>query len=554
MDALGRLEAVDAVERLWRRDATLFSDDPRVQAEVAPWMGWLGLAGSADGSVDECLEVVREMPGGIENVVLLGMGGSSLASLVMCLTLPSVSDAPRLRVLDTSSPRAVDATMRECDPGSSAFIVASKSGGTIEPNSLYAVFREWMERHLGRGDAGRRFFAITDPGSPLESLARDEGFAATLLAPPDIGGRYSALSVFGLLPAIMTRLDARSLLARAVTMEEACRQDARENPGALLASWLADRHGEGRDKVTLVTSDGLASFGLWVEQLMAESTGKSGTGLIPIIETDPTLPTGYGSDRAVVVVRFGDDDALAGWAADVAAQTPVHEITLRDPYDLGAEFVRWEVAIALSGFLLGINPFDQPNVAEAKEVTSRVLSGEQPRLELTLDLGRARAATANIAYGVSALGSTTARGEAVESAGGLSSLATSVVGSLAEGDYLAVLSFVSGDDANGPLVPAVRSVSRRTGKAAVVELGPRYLHSTGQLHKGGPDSGVFLIVTVSDQPRIAVPGQPYGLADLFRAQAEGDFLTLASHGRRVAFVELPSEDDIGELAAAFAEV
>jgi glucose-6-phosphate isomerase len=530
MESAARLEQADAVTRLWSKDPSLFSDDPAVQELVANRLGWLGLAERALPIIERAQEL--GWPGeearaeGISDIVLLGMGGSSLAPLTMREILPSDPMAPGLSVLDTSSPTAVEYVLTGVDPSEAAFVVASKSGGTIEPLSLYAVFREWMDDALGREEAGRRFVATTDPGSPLEELAREEGFREVFPTPRDVGGRYSALTPFGLLPAALAGIDISRIVERAAEMENACRQPVNDNPGARLAAWMHDAYEDGRDKLTLVTSEGLSAFGLWAEQLIAESTGKDGKGVVPVLAHGPKSAEGFGEDRMVAVVRWARDRALSEWAAELSDRLPVIELVLDDEYDLGAEFVRWEVATALLGHLMGINPFDEPNVTEAKEKTAAILAGEieVPRPSFSVD-------------GVEV---TYPAGPPPSQASDLPSLLRDVISSVGEGDYLAVLVFVPGDESfTLALARATDTVSRRTGRTAVLSAGPRYLHSTGQLHKGGPNSGVFLVVSVHPPREIPVPGKDYSLADLIAAQAAGDMLALAASGRRVVGLQLP---------------
>jgi glucose-6-phosphate isomerase len=530
MDSASRLDEADAVTRLWDKDPSLFSADPDVQALVANRLGWLGLAEKAVPVIEfaDSLgwpdEEVRTAS--VSDIVLLGMGGSSLAPLTLRETVRPDAAAPSLAVLDTSSPTAVENGLTGLDPSSTAFIVASKSGGTVEPRSLYAVFRGWLEESMDAETAGARFVATTDPGSPLEDLAREEGFRAVVSTPPDVGGRYSALTAFGLLPAALTGIDVAKIVERAAAMEEACRLPVSENPGAQLAAWMHDAYEDGQDKLTLVTSEGLGAFGLWVEQLIAESTGKLGKGLVPVLESGPDAADSFGGDRMVAVMRWRSDDELAAWAEALSRRMPVTELLLDDSYDVGAEFVRWEVATALLGHLLGINPFDEPNVTEAKQTTAAILAGEiiVPEPSFTVD-------------GVTV---TYPAGEPQSAPADLTSVLRDVVASVEKSSYLAVLAFVFGDETHTrALQKALDKVSRKTGRAVALGIGPRYLHSTGQLHKGGPNTGVFVVVSAQPSGSVPVPGKEYTLADLIRAQADGDMLTLAAHDRRVVGLRLP---------------
>ncbi len=530
MRALQRLAETDAVRRLEQRDPTLFTADVDQRQAVIRRLGWTDLAEKAISRLPLLDQLKTSLLAeGVTDIVLLGMGGSSLAPLVLWRTLQPVSEAPRLHVLDTTFPGTTMDLLGTLSPESTFFLLASKSGTTVEPLALYAIFREWADQALGRVRAGKQFIAVTDPDSPLDTMRGRELMRTSLHAPATVGGRYSALSMFGLAPSALVGLDMPTLISRARAMEAACWQEPDKSPGAHLAAWIADAYEGGRDKLTLILSPELAPFGLWAEQLVAESTGKQGKGIVPVIEHDAARVGGYGSDRAIVMLRLRDDEALAEQASAAVAEAPVYDIALHDAYDLGAEFVRWEVAVALTAALIGVNPFDEPNVTEAKEATRELLAGGLPVPQASVDIN---------GYWVTYAGRTSrADGDMPTSLeGALRPLLSTAVA----GDYLAVLAFLPEDEALlEPLRAAVADFSRRTRLAAMVELGPRYLHSTGQLHKGGPDRGLYMIVTARDRRDVPVPGQSYTLAALFRAQAEGDLATLAGHNGRVLRVDLP---------------
>jgi glucose-6-phosphate isomerase len=532
VNALERLTEADAVKRLAERDTSLFSDDIDVRIAIGQRLGWTDLAAKAPERFTLLGNLALAIAGeGATDVLLLGMGGSSLAPLVFSRMLGPVAGAPTLHVLDTTSPRQIRATLDALDPAKTFVIVASKSGGTIEPLSLYAIARRWLEGSMSRPEAGRRCIVITDPGSSLEKLRQRDLMRVALTAPASVGGRYSALTVFGLAPAALAGIELAPIIERARRMEEACALLAPASPAALLAAWIVDAHAAGRDKLTLVTSASFAPFGLWVEQLVAESLGKHGIGVVPVIEYEPTLPSGYSGDRAVVVIREASDAALAEWAAAVAAEHPVLELTVDGALDVAAEFVRWEWATALAGFLLGVNPFDEPNVTQAKQATSDILSGRTEVPHAAADLEGSWMTFA---------GSLAAPEPLPSSRPGVLGALTR---SLAPGDYLAILAYLPEDERLlGPLRHAATAVSRATGRAVMLELGPRYLHSTGQLHKGGTPNGAFLLITARDRDDFEVPGKPYRLAALHRAQAEGDLVTLAAAGGRALRVDLPSSD------------
>ena len=532
MSYLDRLAAQDGVGRLWRRDPSLFSEDAEARALIADRMGWLGLAERIAADSGPWLEL-RDAWGaeGVEDILLLGMGGSSLAPLVLDRVLRGRDHRPRLRVLDTTSPEQVTRMLRELSPQSTALLLASKSGGTIEPNSLYAIFRSWLDESLGTEAGGARCSAVTDPGTSLEQLARDAGFRATFLAPPDIGGRFSALSVFGMLPAALIGIDLTALAARAVAMEEACRAEPQDNPGAVLGAWIAENHDAGRDKLTLAMSPAIGPFALWIEQLIAESTGKEGRGVLPVIEYESSVPTGYGEDRMIVVNRTEDDMDLAEWAHRLSAHVPVLEHIWSSPMELGGEFVRWEVATALAAHLMGIEPFDQANVAEAKKATADILSGEIRRPAATIHFHGAELA----------FGGPVPEPASIDCLGDAFSL---LIDTLEPGDYLAVLAYLPEDEELlRPLRRAVAALTREKGNAVCLQLGPRYLHSTGQYHKGGPERGSFLVLTAREGADVAIPGRAFTLRELNRAQAEGDMVTLAAHGRPVLRIDIPRWDE-----------
>jgi transaldolase / glucose-6-phosphate isomerase len=446
---LFQIDTDELVERIWARDATLWTG-----GDEAQWLGWLDEPSRYPREqMAEELNKLRRLE--FSACVLLGMGGSSLAPEVLRRATGSSS----LHVLDTTHPAAIRALEARIDPDDTLFIAASKSGTTLETRCHLDYF--WRE--------GRTFAAITDPDSELETLARERGFAAVVWGEPTIGGRYSALSPFGLVPAALTGVDLDRLMARALEMQEACRSE--ENPGLELGVSLGSSWLEGRDKVVMPEANG---FGLWLEQLLAESTGKDGKGLVPAPGESPE-----GADRQ--------------W----------HGLNVADLADVGAEFYRWEFATAVAATMLEVNPFDQPNVQKAKDRTTAVLSGH-----------------------ASVPGTETGPAGTVEE----------LLAAAQEGDYIAVQAFI--DPAReSELAPLVTS-ARETGCVVTTGLGPRYLHSTGQLHKGGPPKGRFIQVVDEPGEEIDIPGRPFGFARLIRAQADGDFAALQERGRPIVRVRL----------------
>jgi glucose-6-phosphate isomerase len=492
---LAALERIEAVRRLWDRDPTLWKGDAGTP-ELRDRLGWLTVMSEMERHLGPLQAFADEARRAFDRVVLLGMGGSSLAPEVLWRTFGRRDGFPPLQMLDSTDPRAVAAVRHGGDPDRSLFIVASKSGTTLETMSLYRYF--WR----ALGGRGQQFVAITDPGTPLERLAREQGFRWLFLNPADIGGRYSALSLFGLVPAALIGVDVEELLRRGSAMAEQCAADVppTHNPGAWLGAVMGEAALAGRDKLTLLTSPRLHAFGLWVEQLLAESTGKEGKGIVPVVD-EPLRPArAYGSDRLFVVVSLAGEQAL-GVRRLASAGHPVVEITLHDEFDLGAEFFCWEFATAVAGVVLEVNPFDQPNVAESKQNTKRVLADPEgigpPEYLRRHDIA--------------------AFLEAVR-----------------PGDYVAVLAFLPPSEENDRRLATVAKALRDRLEAPVtVGYGPRFLHSTGQLHKGGPPRGHFIQLLPADGDDEAIPGEPHSFGDLIAAQAQGDRLALAARGRPV---------------------
>ncbi len=502
------------VRRIWAHDAAVWHADPAHQREIANRLGWLTVARDLRPRATDLVWFAREIrAAGFTRALLLGMGGSSLAPEVFRRVLGRWPGGLDLEVLDTTDPAAVLAAERRGDLATTLFIVSSKSGGTIEVDSLFRYF--FARTHFN----GKQFIAITDPGTALERLAHGHGFRRVFTNPPDIGGRYSALSYFGLVPAALLSVDTGRLLDGAIEMMRRCGPGApaADNPGLLLGLNLGESARAGMDKVTLVLSPRLDALGLWIEQLLAESTGKDGTGLVPVAGEPLGAPAAYGNDRVFVAVELaGDPDpaTAARLAALEAAGHPVHRCRLSDPLQLGAEMFRWEFATAVAGSLLRIDAFDQPNVQEAKTRTGALLKAFEES------------------------------GALPETVPGTAGDVRDLVRGLAPGrGYLGILAFIPFDHATEEAFRAARAVLRdRARVATTFGFGPRYLHSTGQLHKGGPASGAFLVVTCDHAADAAIPGVPYTFAQLQRAQALGDIASLTANGRRVVRLHLPSAD------------
>ena len=512
--------------RLWARDARLWSADGEVQGAIGRRLGWLDGPDFAESRRPELESFAAEIrAAGYRRVLLLGMGGSSLAPEVFARSFPPASGHPRVEVLDDTGPAAVRAARDRAPLEQTLFVVSSKSGTTTETLAFLEYF--WQQRRNPAGAAGRDFVAVTDPGTPLEELARARGFRRVFLNPPDIGGRYSALSYFGLVPAALQGADLKGLADRARDLAGRCGPGAAplRNPGVYLGAVLGTLARLGRDKLTLLFSPGLASLGTWIEQLVAESTGKAGRGIVPVDGEPLADPDAYGPDRVFVAMGLaGEPEPLAPATrrALAARGHPVICWRLRDPLELGAEFLRWEIATATAGAVLGINPFDEPNVAEAKAATRELLE-QDPLPEGELDWQDA---------GLSIFGAP----------GGGADAGTLLRRFLARArpyDYLALLAYLDRTpEVEARLKALRRLLSERLGRATTLGHGPRYLHSTGQLHKGGPNHGVFLILTADGDETVPVPGQPYDFGRLKRAQALGDVQVLRRHGRRVMRVHL----------------
>ncbi len=525
------------MQRLWARDPGLWTGK-----DEASWLGWLAVTEGREERIAACRRLAEEVQArGLSHALLLGMGGSSLCPEVMAVTFGHQPGFPALHVLDSTDPAQVRAVERQVDLPRTLVIVASKSGSTLEPNVFMEYFLERVRKAVGPKEAGSRFVAITDPGSKMEQAASQHGFAHVFHGVPSIGGRYSALSNFGLVPSAAMGIDVARFLDQTERMVQACAAGVPvgENPGAQLGLTLGAAALQGRDKLTLVTSPRLRDLGAWLEQLVAESTGKAGKAVIPVDLERLGPPEVYGADRLFAHLGLaGDADPVqeAALAALERAGHPVVRIAVGDLYDLGQEFFRWELATAVAGSLLGIDPFDQPDV-EASKVETRKLTSEVERtgslpaetplwegegVRLFTD-GRNATALSN-------------------AAGPKPSLADWLGAHLARlgaGDYFALLAYLEMNEPHRELLQAARHAVRdRKRVATCLGFGPRFLHSTGQAYKGGPNSGVFLQVTCDDAADLPVPGRKYTFGLVKAAQARGDFQVLAERGRRGLRVHL----------------
>ncbi|HXG25705.1 MAG TPA: glucose-6-phosphate isomerase [Candidatus Binatia bacterium] len=526
-------------ERLFSRDTSLWTDDPDVAADIADRLGWLDAPAHFAGQV-AALEGFGDgaRESGFDNAVVMGMGGSSLAPDVFHRTFGTVEGYLGLRILDSTDPAAVAATVDDLDPLETLWIVASKSGTTTEPLAFLADAWARVEASLGERSPEQRpgefFVAISDPDRSIRSIPHHDELRETFLNPPDIGGRYSALTYVGLVPASLLGVDIDSLLSTGLAMLALCREpDAALNPGLQLGLAMGGLAAAGRDKLTLVADPAIASFGAWAEQLIAESTGKRGVGIVPVDLEPPRNPSAYGTDRLFVALSLAADGAWGGEAAARAdalerAGHPVVRIELDDPIDIAGEMVRWEVATAIAGAVLGIDPFDQPDVEDAKVRTRRVLEGARGGDGAGADDATDAGDSGGIRVGA-------------HDAVGLSELLKPSLAALRPPNYVAIQAFVAPSDAVDARIAAIRTALAATGCATTAGYGPRFLHSTGQLHKGGPPTGFFLQLT-SDHPRDrAIPGWPYTFGRLIDAQARGDREALQATDRPVVHVHLGSD-------------
>jgi transaldolase/glucose-6-phosphate isomerase len=528
------------VQRLWARDASLWTN-----TDESRWLGWLGIAEEQAAQPEQFAKIEADIrSAGFTHALLLGMGGSSLCVEVLKLTFGKISCHPEFFVLDSTDPAQVHAVEQKLDLAKTIFIVSSKSGSTLEPNIFKQYFFERVKQTVGAADAGKHFIAITDPGSKMEQVAKSDGFRHIFYGVPSIGGRYSALSNFGMIPGAIQGVDIPKFLDRAEEMTHACASSvpADQNPGVVLGAILGTAQKMGRDKVTLFTSPAISDLGAWLEQLLAESTGKQGKGLIPVDREEIGAPSVYGNDRVFVYLRH---DASASVKQDGAvgalekAGQPVVRITVPNTYDVAGEFFRWEIATAVAGSVIGIDAFNQPDV-EASKVETRKLTSEYEQK------GSLPPESPIVADGGILLYTDPKNAAALkQAAGNDTTLATYLrahLNRLNAGDYFALLAYIEMNDVHETVLQTIRHAVRdKKHVATCLGFGPRFLHSTGQAYKGGPNSGVFLQVTCDDPADIAVPQQKYTFGVVKAAQARGDFQVLADRGRRALRVHLGAD-------------
>lgn len=537
-NAIKKLESINAIKRLWAKDATLWKTEEAHTKIINNSLGWTTVARLMKERVGELNDFANEIKNaGFSHIMLLGMGGSSLCPEVFRRTFGRQEGFPELLVLDTTDPDTIADFESRIDLSKTLFIVASKSGSTIEPLSFYKYFFNRVQSV--KENAGENFVAITDPNTLMQKMATEDGFRRIFINPSDIGGRYSALSYFGMLPAALVGLNVDELLSRALKMMEVCSSE-NENFGLTLGAVMGACALEGRDKLTLVADEKIASLGLWIEQLVAESTGKEGKGIVPIAGEDLADASSYGDDRVFVCIHIGAADVYANERLTALAEKgfPVVRHTLQDEYDLCAEFFLWEIATAIAGALLEINPFDQPNVQESKDFTVAILNEFKqndalPEQEATITEGD---------FALYGWTTNLPNAEAMS----LNLCLKTFLQQIKSDDYVALLAYIQETDEHDQLLHSIRlKLREKFNVATTTGYGPRFLHSTGQLHKGGADNGVFIQLTDDDAKDLSIPNEPYGFSILKQAQALGDFGSLEKRNRRAVRFHLGKDTSAG---------
>jgi transaldolase / glucose-6-phosphate isomerase len=542
--ALKDWQTNNKMARLWRGDPSLWTGD-----DEDKWVGWLPIVQDQLAHLKELNAAATDAANaGFTHALLLGMGGSSLCPEVLKITYGKQPGHPQLHVLDSTDPAQIKSIESQVDLARTLCIVASKSGSTLEPNIFKQYFFDRMQQAVGKDKAGEHFIAITDPGSRMQQVAERDHFRKIFFGVAGIGGRYSALSNFGMVPAAIMGLDLSKFLQRTDEMLQACKPEvpADQNPGAVLGAILGALGNLGRNKVTIITSPGIHDLGAWLEQLIAESTGKIGKGLIPVDREALGAPEVYGNDRVFAHLRLADEpDTAQKQALDAlrAAGHPVVEIELADTYDLGQEFFRWEIATAVAGSILKINPFNQPDVEASKIVTRQLTeayekSGKLPEEAALFDDGNIKLFTdERNAANLNRLAGTDHS---------LTGFLRAHLSQLNPGDYMALLGYIEMNGAHEESLQEIRHAVRdRKQVATCLGFGPRFLHSTGQAYKGGPNTGVFLQITCDDANDLPVPEQKYTFGIVKAAQARGDFQVLADRKRRALRVHLPKDVEAG---------
>ena len=521
------------VARLWQKDASLWTG-----TDESNWLGWPTITEEQLAHIDALKQIAADVrKAKFKHALLLGMGGSSLCPEVLRMTFGKIKGFPELHVLDSTDPAQIRAIESKVDLKSTICIVSSKSGSTLEPNIYKQYFFERVKAKVGEKEAGNRFIAITDPGSKMQQVAEADKFRRIFMGVPSIGGRYSALSNFGMVPAAIMGLDVAKFLKNTEEMVKACGASTAvdSNPGVILGNILGVAANHGRDKLTIIASPGIFDLGAWLEQLIAESTGKIGKGIIPVDRERLAKPAVYGNDRVFAHLRLASKPNKAQDAAVAALEKaghPVVRITLPNIYNLGQEFFRWEIATAVAGSVIGINAFNQPDVEASKIETKKLTS----QYEAT---GRLPPESPFFEDQGIKLFADERNAGALKGGAKLADVLKTHLARAGAGDYFAVLGYITMNSANETTLQGIRHAVRDKKKVAtVLGFGPRFLHSTGQAYKGGPNSGVFLQITCDDAKDLPVPGQKYTFGIVKAAQARGDFAVLAERGRRALRVHL----------------
>jgi transaldolase / glucose-6-phosphate isomerase len=523
----------EKVRRLWQNDASLWTG-----TDENKWLGWLGITEEQLAHISDLQNIAADIKkAGFKYALLLGMGGSSLCPEVMEMTFGKADGYPEMHVLDSTDPAQIKALESKVDLSSTICIVSSKSGSTLEPNIYKQYFFERVKEKVGDAEVGNRFIAITDPGSQMQQVAERDKFRKIFKGLPSIGGRYSALSNFGMVPAAVMGVDVAKFLNATNEMVKACGAGtaADSNPGVLLGTIMGVGANLGRDKITFVASPGISDLGAWLEQLIAESTGKIGKGIIPVDREALAKPDHYGNDRIFAYLRLetaADKSQDAAVDALEAAGHPVVRIAVDNIYNLGQEFFRWEIATAVAGSIIGIDAFNQPDV-EASKIETKKLTSEYEKN------GKLPAESPFFEGEGIKLFADEKNTAVLKGKPSLTEILKAHLGRISAGDYFGVLGYITMNDADEKALQAIRLAVRDKKKVAtVLGFGPRFLHSTGQAYKGGPNSGVFLQITCDDAVDLQVPGQKYTFGTVKAAQARGDFAVLAERGRRALRVHL----------------
>ncbi|MCI9629064.1 MAG: glucose-6-phosphate isomerase [Eggerthellaceae bacterium] len=529
--------------KIFAKDASLYGFSENAMECAEHFMGWTDLASDSKCDLDALMEFADSaVESGIDNVVLMGQGGSTQAPMTITKYNKIDKNRVQFRVLDSDSPVRMRELFATCDPRRTLFVIASKSGGTIEPRTLLRAIRQQYEPEMGEHFV-KHLVAVTDPGSELERIATEEGWRAVFLGLPEVGGRFSALSVFGLLSAAFVGIDLNEFMDHAKQAEKSCSEDAIDNPAINLAAFLFDNYQQGRNKFSFLTPKRGRVLGLWIEQLVAESLGKEGQGILPNIEVDSLLLTNDPGDRSVIMYQTKTDlwDESRNFEMSLAyidPSIPRQNYKIDSVMELAEHFVMWEYAIAMCGYLMRICPFDQPDVASTKAAVIKILEDGLPEptyeetFTETVDMGTVEVRQSQQFEGYTSLRETL----------------TALMSSIESGDYFALNAFLpfTGEGRREALETIRHSIAEKFGVVSCLEVGPRYLHSTGQLQKGGPNCGVFLILSADELKDIPLEGDggAESLGSLAKAQAVGDMLTLCSKGRRVVHLHLPDNSGV----------